>query len=173
MGSREDGVKDAMGRFFSKAPGMDLPKPKAKRRKAKDGLSEEMIQNRLVSLLRGSFDVFLFSVPMGGARTAHAGARLKRGGALKGCPDLILLTPPCSGFKGVCWELKKDGGRVSPEQLAFMSQAAALGFLCVIVSGLDANLNLARYLYEKAENKRTEAAIISFCVETDGVRIIS
>lgn len=171
------GVKDAMQKFYTeRAPKMPLPKPK-KKRKSGDPLSEEQIQNRVVSALRkirvGGKPLFCFHIPMGGKRDAVAASRLKRSGAISGTPDLLILNPPCSGVKGVFWELKKTtAGRVSESQAQFMSRASDLGFLCVVAKGLDANMKLVEILYEGKDTK-SRNQIESEIESTDGISIVT
>ncbi|MBP22993.1 MAG: hypothetical protein CL547_11700 [Alcanivorax sp.] len=172
-----NGVKEAMRRFYSeRAPKMDMPKLKKKRRKG-DPISEEMIQNRVVSALRkiriNGLPVFVFHIPMGGKRDAIAASRLKRSGAISGTPDLLILNPPCAGVKGVFWELKKTpAGRVSENQAQFMSRASDLGFLCVVAKGLDANMKLVEILYEGKETK-TRERIANEIDSTDGISLVT
>ena len=162
------GVKNAMERFYrDKAPKMDLPKAKKKKR-AKGDLSEEQIQNRVVSALR-KLGIFVFSIPMGGKRDAIGASRLKRSGALAGTPDLMVLDPPYQGANGVFWELKKKGGRVSKEQTEFMKRASSLGHLCVVATGLDANMKLVEILYH---GSKSEQQILQSIEETEGLQCI-
>jgi|TARA_R100000750_G_scaffold108_4_gene201 hypothetical protein len=162
------GVRDAMQRFYSSKKAQELPKLKKKKR-PKGELSEEQIQNRVVTALR-KLKCFVFHIPMGGKRDAIAASRLKRSGAVRGTPDLCILNSPCEGFKGVFWELKGDKGKVSDEQVLFLNRSAELGFLSVAVSGLSANLKLVEVLYG---TNRTKEEILHGIEETDGVRLFT
>ena len=166
-----NGVRDAMARFYTeRAPKMDMPKPK-KKRKSSDPISEERIQNRVVVALRRN-GCFVFSIPLGGKRDVIAASRLKRSGALRGTPDLCILNSPCPEFKGVFWELKVEKGRVSDEQISFLNRSAELGFLSVVASGLKANLQLVEVLYgTKNGTKKTKEEILQGIEETDGVQV--
>tara|TARA_R100000687_G_scaffold34016_1_gene27926 strand:+ start:1341 stop:1880 length:540 start_codon:yes stop_codon:yes gene_type:complete len=163
------GVKDAMARFYTSKRAQEMPKIKKKQR-PKGELSEEQIQNRVVAALR-KLKCFVFSIPMGGKRDAIAASRLKRSGALRGTPDLCILNSPCDGFNGVFWELKGDKGRVSDEQKTFLNRSAELGFLCLVVSGLSANLKLVEVLY--GAGKRTKEEILEGIHQADGVQLFT
>ena len=174
---KTNGVRDAMRRFYTdRAPKMDLPKPKKKR--SSTDLSEEQIQNRVVSALRKircpqGNPIFCFHIPMGGNRDAVAASRLKRSGAISGTPDLLILNPPYEGAKGVFWELKKTtAAKLSENQSRFMSRASEFGFLCVVAKGLDANMKLVEILYEGKETKSRER-IASEIESSDGICIVT
>ena len=67
-------------------------------------------------------------------RNAIAGRNLKALGLKKGCPDLLIFAQG----KTIGIELKKEGGRTSPEQLAMLALLRECGvFTAVCRSVLD------------------------------------
>jgi hypothetical protein len=62
------------------------------------------------------------------------GKRLVRFGT-PGQPDLFALIPPHGRL--ACLELKGAGGRLRPEQRAWLARAEAAGALCVVVRSVE------------------------------------
>ena len=80
--------------------------------------------------------------PMGGGRGIVSAARMKRLGARKGFPDLVVYqTPPgARNKKGVAIELKRARpapSKVSPEQTWWLEQLDLNGFACRVCYGCD------------------------------------
>ena len=80
--------------------------------------------------------------PMGGGRGIVSAARMKRMGAQKGFPDLVVYqTPPTARHKkGVAIELKRAKpapSKVSPEQTWWLEQLDLNGFACRVCYGCD------------------------------------
>lgn len=67
---------------------------------------------------------------------AH-GAILKRMGVRKGVPDLF-FPKPRAGFHGLWIEVKKPGGKPTPEQRAFIDEAVQDGYAAFVASGSQA-----------------------------------
>lgn len=91
----------------------------------------------------------LFAIPNGELRDVVVAGRLKRSGVRSGVPDLCL--PVASGiWHGLFIEMKRrDGGRVAPEQVHWLSALNAQGYLGVVCHGFDeARLILSFYLGE-------------------------
>lgn len=100
----------------------------------------------------------LYHIPMGGSRTAGAGARLKRMGAVAGMPDLCLPVPrqtPRSleesgedGVSGALYlEMKVGSGRPSGQQEDRIAALEEAGNVCVVVySWEQAVETIERYL---------------------------
>jgi len=165
-------VKGALGRFYESKRAQELPKLK-KKRKAGAPLTEEQIQGRTVNAMRRKpYGIFVFHTPLnaGGRASAIQASRYKRMGAIRGTPDLTLLTAP-PGFKGVFWEIKRPKGRLTSEQEDFMKKAADLGWLCICCKGLEANLNAVEIIYN--DKSRTKESILQSLREAEGVHIIS
>lgn len=89
------------------------------------GVSERQEQQALIqwaSYKEGEIPelALLFHVPNGGARTARAGARMKRLGTKAGVPDLCLPVArerPGGGSYGALWiEMKTHSGRLTGPQ---------------------------------------------------------
>jgi len=165
-----EGVKGALGRFYESKRAQELPKLK-KKRKAGAPLTEEQIQGRTVNAMR-RLNIFVFHTPLnaGGRASAIQASRYKRMGAIRGTPDLALLTPP-PGFKGVFWEIKRPKGKLTSEQEDFMKKAADLGWLCICCKGLEANLNAVEIIYN--DKSRTKESILQSLREAEGIHIIS
>ena len=164
-----DGVKKAMEKFYASKKAQELPKVKKKKSKSTE-LTEEQIQNRVVTAMR-KLGLFVFHTPLnaGGRADAIQASRDKRMGALRGTPDLVILDAPVE-YKGVFWEIKKPKGRISPEQVDFMEKASALGWLCICCKGLQPNLDALEIIYGKQAGTREE--IIESLRETEGVHIV-
>lgn len=79
----------------------------------------------------------LFAVPNGGHRSKKTAAIMKAEGVRRGVADLLLLVPR-AGFHGLAIEMKKKkGGRVTPEQAAFLHSLAADGYACKVCFTFD------------------------------------
>lgn len=120
--------------------------------KPKEGPSESQLQQEVMSWWSvrcqdlGIPEFLLYAVPLQAARSAQNGARMKREGARKGTPDMFLLVP--SGmYSGMAIEMKKPGGKLSPEQVKFLAALDDRGYkTCVCFSGSDAVVEILRYL---------------------------
>ena len=91
--------------------------------------SEEYIQIYLVSFLKKlqampPHDFLVWSTPNGGSRNKAEAGKLKLMGLLAGVPDLCIMAK--NHFLFI--ELKKNNGRLSPEQKSFIEKADSLGF---------------------------------------------
>jgi len=73
----------------------------------------------------------LFAIPNGGLRSKREAARLVAEGVRAGVPDLILLVPR-RGYHALLIEMKTSRGVLSPEQRAFLSEAANRGYLVTV-----------------------------------------
>ena len=88
----------------------------------------------------------LYHIPNGGARDSIEGKHLKAQGVKKGVPDLHLPVPRGNAH-GLYIELKKKGGRVSPEQLWWMEELLKQGYEASICYGWqEASETIRRYL---------------------------
>ena len=76
------------------------------------------------------------SIPNGGRRSPREAARLKLGGVLRGVPDTFLPLRS-EEYAGLYIELKNSKGRLSEEQIDFMTAATKEGYLCLVVNDLD------------------------------------
>lgn len=89
----------------------------------------------------------LFHIPNGGSRKKAEAGRFKAEGVRAGVPDLML--PVARGDKhGLFIEMKRlDGGRVRPEQKAWMEKLQAQGYEAVVCRGWEgASEALVKYL---------------------------
>ena len=79
----------------------------------------------------------LYHVPNGGSREKREAARLRGEGVRPGVPDLCLPVARC-GYHGLYIELKRrSGGRVSPEQKAWLDRLSREGYLAAVCRGWD------------------------------------
>lgn len=78
---------------------------------------------------------WLLAVPNGGDRHPAVAARMKAEGVRRGVPDMCL--PVMRGGFGALWiEMKRQkGGRVSPEQRAWIAGLQAQGHKAVVCEG--------------------------------------
>ena len=89
----------------------------------------------------------LHAIPNGGKRSKSEAARMKAAGVKPGVPDMFLPVAR-EGCHGLYIELKRrDGGRVSPEQTAWMDALARQGYKTALCHGWDAaREEIQRYL---------------------------
>ncbi len=97
--------------------------------------AEETLQKAIVAhlRLRARPEVIWFHVPNGEHRSKRTGARLKAMGVQPGIADLIFLTP----FGMYAVELKRPGGRLSPEQKRFGEQCGKAGVNHAVIADID------------------------------------
>jgi hypothetical protein len=91
----------------------------------------------------------LYAIPNGGQRHGAVAAKLKAEGVKAGTPDLHL--PVARGwFHSLYIEMKRAGGKVSPEQLDRIARLRANGNKChVCFSWLDAVVLILEYIDTK------------------------
>jgi len=78
----------------------------------------------------------LFAVPNGGHRHKAVAAAMKREGVKRGVPDVFLLYP-ADGFHGLAIEMKRAGGKASPEQIDWIGRLTNAGYRAEICKGFD------------------------------------
>lgn len=103
------------------------------------GVSEEQDQILLVNWVRRHHPGLAESLhhsPNGGYRNKATGARMRLMGTSPGFPDLVFFYPT-DRHQGLAIELKAEGGRASPNQLAWLDRLKAAGFLTAVCFGLD------------------------------------
>lgn len=90
---------------------------------------------------------YLFAVPNGGGRSKVEAAILKAEGVRPGVPDLMLALPT-NLHHGLFLELKRQrGGRVSPEQKAWIERLDSFGYKAAVCRGFgEARLVTLDYL---------------------------
>ena len=99
-------------------------------------MSEHEIQSTFVALIRAQYPDILYCATVGGARMAISTAKkIKQSGYRKGIPDLIFYEPR-SGYMGLCIEIKKKGGRISPHQTSWRADLLKRGYQSVVCTGL-------------------------------------
>lgn len=77
----------------------------------------------------------LLHIPNGGSRGVVEAARFKAMGVKAGVPDLFLPAARC-GYHGLWIELKRaKGGRVSPEQMAWLGALEVQGYAAKVCHG--------------------------------------
>ena len=89
----------------------------------------------------------LYHIPNGGSRHQLEAAHLKQQGVRAGVPDLCLPVAR-DGCHGLYVEMKRlRGGRVSPEQVAWMEALQAEGYMVAVCQGWEmASEVILRYL---------------------------
>lgn len=103
--------------------------------------SEHEEQVEFIRLVEFAFPpevaALLFAIPNGGKRAIKTARELKAEGVRKGVPDLFLAYPH-NGYSGLFIEMKKRyGGRVSPEQKAYIEALRGRGYAVVVCKGCD------------------------------------
>lgn len=109
--------------------------------------TEDQEQAALVDWLK-LHNILFAHVPNGGARDKVTGAILKRLGVSKGCPDILIFDrpPKAPECAGVAIELKRQkGGRVTPEQTAWLEHLKARGWAVAVCRGA---MEAIRFLQE-------------------------
>ena len=109
----------------------------------KNYLNEHQIQASFVSwcqmqVMTGKYPelALVFAIPNGMPVSKRTRGRFVAEGLMQGVSDLFL--PVARGkFHGMFIELKKQDGRVSPEQKAFIAAVQAQGYYAKVVYGLD------------------------------------
>jgi hypothetical protein len=98
--------------------------------------TEELEQVRFVVWLE-SQKIAHFAIPNGGHRHVLEGMKLKRSGVKSGVPDLFI--PMASGgYHGLFIEMKRTiGGKVSDNQLYWLSLLRENGYYADIANGCD------------------------------------
>ena len=93
----------------------------------------------------------LFHIPNGGSRNEIEAAHLRRQGVKAGVPDLCLPVAR-GGCHGLYIELKRrQGGRISPNQSAWLMALNAQGYAAVVCNGWESAKNeIERYLEGEA-----------------------
>jgi hypothetical protein len=79
-------------------------------------------------------EAIIFHIPNGGWRGRTEAARFKALGVTPGIPDLCLVLP---GGKVAWWEIKADGGRISPSQAAMFSRFDESGHEVSVIHSID------------------------------------
>jgi len=124
-----------------------------------DRNKEGRIQIAIVEFVRWvAPQVVIFHPANGGWRTTTEAARFKALGVLAGVPDLCLVLPH---GRVAWWEVKADGGRLSPQQAAMISRMDESGHAVSIVRSIDdARIELALLGVETREAETARRAIV-------------
>lgn len=79
--------------------------------------------------------LLLHAIPNGGLRSKSEAARMKAAGVKAGVPDMFLPVAR-DGCHGLYIELKRrEGGRVSSDQVEWMEALQRQGYCCVLARG--------------------------------------
>lgn len=90
----------------------------------------------------------LFAIPNGGQRHVIVAAKLKAEGVRRGVPDLFLPVPLKDWF-GLFVEMKKEKGRLTPEQQDWIDYLNDAGYCAVVCRGFDeAREAITKYMTE-------------------------
>ena len=90
---------------------------------------------------------FVFAVPLSAKRNPKTAQYMKSEGMKAGVPDIVIPIPR-GNYHGMFIELKrKQGGKASPEQLAWSVTLGNLGYYAIICYGWDeARSEIENYL---------------------------
>lgn len=141
-------VQNAMRKFDERVSSGKFRPKREKTKKPKDPNAvptEHQEQVKLVGWMRKKGWTFC-AVPNGGARSsAIEGARLRSAGLQKGFPDLLVFWPVQAAI-----ELKRQkGGRVSPEQQAWLDTLQGCGWQVQVCKGADAAIEWLEEIHEQ------------------------
>ncbi len=100
--------------------------------------SEDQEQAWLVAWFRRQHpDRLIFAIPNGGHRHKATAAMLKATGVAPGVPDLC-VPEPCGQYHGLYIEMKRTkGGKLSPEQKAWIEALKLRGYRAVVCPGAE------------------------------------
>lgn len=132
---------------------MDKMMPKDKRLLPTEGAEQATLFN-WCRMMSGRYPELrlLFHVPNGGGRSKSEAGRFKAEGVKAGVPDLMLPVPR-GEYHGLFIELKRrDGGRLSAEQKAWLDQLKKQGYRAGVCCGWEeASEAILEYLTLAAE----------------------
>lgn len=94
----------------------------------------------------------IFHIANEGKRTKKNGARLRREGLKKGIPDLFLPVAKM-GYNGLFIEMKKRGGRTSPEQRWWIEKLRKQGYLVEVCDSSTKAIDLIKNYIGSKTNK--------------------
>jgi len=108
--------------------------------------SEAAIQVAIVIAIRTfARGVFVTSIPSGGSRHRLEAINLKAQGLERGVPDLMVIFAPQGGGGRVGFiEVKRQGGRMSPEQFQFKNMCNGVGIPWALARNVDEALDALR-----------------------------
>jgi len=116
--------------------------------------SENTEQSLLFSWARLNFKKYpelqlMFAINNGLKLTIGQAVKAKRSGTVKGIPDIAIMAVR-KNYAGLFIEMKKKGGRISPEQVIKMAQLTNAGYLCKVCYGfIEAKKVIEDYLCEQ------------------------
>lgn len=99
-------------------------------RRAPEMIVHATITTYLRTVLRSAMVITINNNP----RSAIDGARQKKLGLVAGTPDIMIVR---EGGSVAFMEVKAEGGRLSPAQIAFRDQCASLGVPYAVVRSID------------------------------------
>jgi hypothetical protein len=163
---RRQSIMGAMGRYFNRVESSKsfrnkeeekrkyATQAKKKRKSTRGCPSEYQEHTALVGVLRHTGARFLH--PNNNARSAVAARRAVSMGMVRGAADLIVFTTPPNrpDRKGICLEIKALDGRPTKDQIDWLKGMHAEGYLCYVVWGADAGVDLLKALGYLKEFKR-------------------
>lgn len=103
---------------------------------------EQNIQSTVVTWFKLQYPKALFTASAGGLHTSKSqGSKMKAAGYVKGCPDLLIFEPR-GGYFGLMIEMKREGGRATPEQIVFIEQLRQRNYFAVVCTGSQEAMNV-------------------------------
>ena len=108
---------------------------------------ERTVQREIINALQ-KLGLGVWHIPNGGSLSGTREQRMRQGvarrmdGLVTGAPDLLILRPVARGGPGVGFlEVKREGGTLSPAQVACLARLERDGFDAAAVCTLDMALN--------------------------------
>ena len=137
MGTREDRIKAAMGKYLYRNDPDEIAKRRRERLKKKPKARSCPLESwehiQFAQVLR-KLGLFFIHVPNEGKRSQREGQRLRNMGLRRGCPDFIIFDRP-----PVAIEMKRvKGSKVAPEQIEFLEELNRHGWRTFITYGHEA-----------------------------------
>lgn len=128
---------------------------KPRRRRRSSDVPSEAAEQRMVVQWLAARRLLYCHVPNGEKRDIITASRLRGLGVRRGCPDLLVFTPPPGkfGITGVAIEMKRRGATasgVSVEQREWLAALEACGWRTCVAFGADDAIAWLESLYGKA-----------------------
>ncbi len=124
--------------------GENIPVPPAPKKRSNE---ESRMQGALIKWWHhahagfGVPEILLFAVPNGAKRDAIVGSILKREGVRRGTSDLLLMVQR-GRYGALAVEMKKPGGKPTPEQLEFLAECRRQSYAAFVCDSLDGAIRL-------------------------------
>lgn len=91
---------------------------------------------------------YAFAIPNGGHRHISVAKKLKAEGVKAGVPDIFIPVAK-NGYHGLFIEMKREDGKIQPNQEVWINDLAVQGYFTYICHSCDEAKDLVRYYFGK------------------------